>query len=763
MANPFDKFDTINPFDRFDAPQQAANDRGMIGTALDKTRAFSVGLGRGVKDVIDTGADFASRLGGADENARIKAMNKAGVADFESNYGDSTTASVGRFGGNVAATMPVGGILAKGAMMGAKAAPTIAPMIANSLRTGGMSTGAPAATAFSLAGAKNAAIRVGGGAVSGGAMAGLINPEDAGTGALIGGTLPGAVKMAGESGKLLKEYAINPLFRPSKTAINKLVQDAGGIEPARLAIDRAIKAGKTMSGESYTLGQAGKNAGLASTERARSAVKPENFQPIYQAQRDARLNAMQKIGMDDVALDNAIAARSSNARSAYGAVEDKIFVGSDDLTGLLGRARAGGALAEAQKIAATEGRKFSIPVIEDAIPAGFNNADEAFKAAYGGMKDPGTLTLGGSPSFSDGGSKLLSEIRKSGGVSMKDAKDLMGENQISKMGLQGGVFSTKGKEVGDMVRNLVDKSVIPRQVLNDVDGGAQYLRDAIQKAAGGGDDMAMRGASEAYYGVPEALPLARETLMKSAAPEQALRDVIGQAVKGGDLHSVKMGIDQSIGTATGHQKAALVSLKKDFLEWMGNRSPEYLAANAKYAADSRPINQMKVGQKLTDVLTGEAYKYGANAGQNSASFFRALKNAPSLAKSETGMKQPLSKIFDSGQLSTIKRVSIELAKDVDLQNLGKGVGSDTAQKMARSNMLSSIAELANTSRIGRAAADVVSLGTKGRMNNQLDAMLKSPEYAGKALDDLTKPQRARLAELLANPAVRALPIAYQSR
>ena len=483
----------------------------------------------------------------------------------------------------------------------------IAPRLGAAITSGGFSTGAPATRALSIQGARNAAIRIGGGAASGAAMAGAIDPEQAGTGAMIGGAIPIAGKLAGESGRLLKEYVINPLFRPSKAAMNKLVQDAGGIEQAKAAIDRAIKAGKTMSGESYTLGQAGKNAGLASTERARSAVNPENYQPIYQAQREARVKALQGIGQDEVALENAIATRSGNAKTAYGAVNNKEFPVTEDLVKLAHRAKSGGAIGEAQKIAGIEGRAFSTQQMDD------------------------------------------------------------------------------------------------------------------------------------------------------------IGQVIGEAVKGGDLHSVKMGIDQAIGNATGHQKAALVQLKNEFLDWMGKQSPEYLAANAKYAADSRPINQMKVAQKLTDILTGEAYKHGANASQNSASFYRALKNAPSIAKSETGMKQPLSKIFDEGQLSTIKQVAKELAKDVDLQNLGRGVGSDTAQKMARSNLLSSLAELVNTSRVGRAAANVVSFGAKGRLNARLDALLTSPEYAGKALDGLTKPQRHRLATLLANPAVRALPIAAQSK
>jgi hypothetical protein len=683
---------------------------------------------------------------------------------------ESLPFKTGEVGSEIAGTAGVGGLLGKGLMVGARFAPTVVPKIAAALESGGFSTGAAPGVSIGEKLA-NAGIRVGGGAASGAAMGGLINPDDITTGAVIGGAIPVVGKIAGESGALLKQFAIDPLFRPQKAAMDKLIQDAGGIDQAQAAIQRAIAAGKTLSGESYTLGQAGKNAGIAATERARAAVNPENFQSIYQAQRDARLKALQGIGQDETAVQDAIASRAANARANYGAIQDQPIIGGEDLNALLNRARAGGALTEAQKIAQTEGRKFSIPVVEQPQTAAFGSAEDAAKAAYGGMPEAivpkNEVAFGTNAAPTDNGKLLLTQIRNMGGISMKDAADLMGEKQITNMGVQGGVFTTKGAEVGDVVRKLVDKGWFSPNVLKDADGGAQYLRDAIQKAAGGGaDDMAQRAAQEAYFGIQPKTPLsAMEQYGKPAAPQSALEDVVGQAIKTGDLHSVKMGIDQAIGASEGHQKAALMQLKNDFLDWMGKQSPDYLAANAQYAAESKPINQMKVAQKLTDALTGEASKYGANASQNAASFFRALKNAPSIAKTETGMRQNLSQIFTPDQLGTIKQVGGELAKDVDLQNLGRGIGSDTAQKLARSNLLSDIANIANTSPVGRSVANVISLGAKGRVNSQLDALLQSPEYAGKTISDLTNPQKNRLVELMrGNGALlRAAPIAIQSR
>jgi len=89
---------------------------------------------------------------------------------------ESTMYGIGKFGGEMAGTAGVGGVLAKGL----SAAPTVAsrvPGLIQALRSGGM-TG------------PNIGTRAVGGAVSGGASAALVNPEDVVSGAAIGAALP---------------------------------------------------------------------------------------------------------------------------------------------------------------------------------------------------------------------------------------------------------------------------------------------------------------------------------------------------------------------------------------------------------------------------------------------------------------------------------------------------------------------------------------------------------------------------------------------
>lgn len=105
-------------------------------------------------------------------------------------------------------------------------APNAIPTLLKAIETGGMSANG----AKGLYGAAN---RVAGGAVSGAATAGAVNPEDATTGAIIGGAFPLAVQAAGKVGG-----AIGNVFGPSLSTISptklqtaKESMDAGYIIP----------------------------------------------------------------------------------------------------------------------------------------------------------------------------------------------------------------------------------------------------------------------------------------------------------------------------------------------------------------------------------------------------------------------------------------------------------------------------------------------------------------------------------------------------
>lgn len=147
---------------------------------------------------------------------------------------------VGKIGAEIAGSMGAGGVVAKvvGAIPGA------APL-AQSIASGGMTTGMPAGLASWLT-------RISGGAINGAATAGIVDPEQAGAGAAIGGALPVVAKASGavgdaisrkmESGsKSLMQSAIKPTIKQLKsgdadTAVNTLLER--GISPNEAGVNK---------------------------------------------------------------------------------------------------------------------------------------------------------------------------------------------------------------------------------------------------------------------------------------------------------------------------------------------------------------------------------------------------------------------------------------------------------------------------------------------------------------------------------------------
>jgi hypothetical protein len=142
-----------------------------------------VGAYRGLQDITDTAYIAATEAmgikGAREESARQK-------AEFEKQYGNLAGAEIGRVGGQIVGTLPVGGVVAEPIKKAAQIAPSLARFLtplATSIESAGFQTGMKSGLA-------SQGVRAAGGAVSGGISAGIVNPEDAGTGAAVGAVIP---------------------------------------------------------------------------------------------------------------------------------------------------------------------------------------------------------------------------------------------------------------------------------------------------------------------------------------------------------------------------------------------------------------------------------------------------------------------------------------------------------------------------------------------------------------------------------------------
>jgi hypothetical protein len=208
-------------------------------TLMQDIMEVPAGIKRGFQDVTDTlikgGASAVDYLAGTNSRAIVDQAAAQNAREYEQTYGGGILAGGGRLAGNIVATAPVGAVVAAPLKMAGVAAP-----IVESIKSAGFRTGLAPATG--AAKAIDLGVRGTGGAVTGGASAGLVNPEDTGMGAAVGAAIPTV------AAPVLKQFAKGLGFtkdvitgRAAEVRAANIVRETlkDQLEPAMLALSKA--------------------------------------------------------------------------------------------------------------------------------------------------------------------------------------------------------------------------------------------------------------------------------------------------------------------------------------------------------------------------------------------------------------------------------------------------------------------------------------------------------------------------------------------
>lgn len=375
---------------------------------------------------------------------------------------DSWMYKGGKIAGEVAGTAGAGGVLANGVrgLAGANALRGLEPIVsgvAKGLETGGFRIGELAGTGL------GAATRIGTGAATGGLAAGLANPEDAGMGALIGGALPGAVKVVGEAGNL------------AGRAVSGLAKNALGMTTG---------AGAETFGTAY---RAGKQGGTSFLDNMRGDVPMTD---VLDGAKDA-LSKMRiergnqyRSGMVDIAKDKSVidfapidnVVNSLKTMGSFkGQVINKNAAGTvDEITGLVSQWK-GLNPAEYHTPEGLDALKKSIGDVRDATQFG-TPGRKAADTAYNSVKAQIDLQA---PTYAkvmkdySQASDALTEIEKSlslgnkaaADTSMRKLQSLMRNNVNTNYGNRLGLAKTledQGAEILPAIAGQAASSITPR-------------------------------------------------------------------------------------------------------------------------------------------------------------------------------------------------------------------------------------------------------------------------------------------------------------
>lgn len=332
-----------------------AQHAGNLGAGLLRG---SVSIGSTVLAPFKAAWEGTGQTGARAERGKLIKETEEGLKYFGADT-ESGLHTAGKIGAEIAGTAGIGGVLAKGAQ-----AVKASPAIIRALETYGLQTGAtPAKFLPKLA---DYGTRVGAGTVAGGIASGMIDPESAGTGALIGGIIPGVAPVITGTGKLIAS-ATGPLRESWRTHQgNKFLQEMLGKDAVQKAI-QAIAAGKgagqtTVADDiaAANMGRTDKFASPLVAIEEKLATQPgglsDTAKSIVARQEAGRMAGLEGVKPD---LAKAVAAREVAAKPLYRQA-DKAVVTLDAPMMTLFERMPKGTLEAAEDIARMEGRTFQM-------------------------------------------------------------------------------------------------------------------------------------------------------------------------------------------------------------------------------------------------------------------------------------------------------------------------------------------------------------------------------------------------------------------
>ena len=183
-----------------------------------------------------------------------------------------------------------------------------------------------------------------------------------------------------------------------------------------------------------------------------------------------------------------------------------------------------------------------------------------------------------------------------------------------------------------------------------------------------------------------------------------------QQYRVGDLHYVKLAMDELTSNPAAFgigavEASKIGNTKSQFLNWLESKSPEYRTARETYAARSKPINQMEIGEFLEKKLRG------AKGEERPGVFATAVREAPQTIKKATGQPryEKLREILEPGQVKIVDDIQKDLQRQLAFQEqaaaarkagpqatqAGSNVLVEAAGGVAAPNYLNSVITTAN--------------------------------------------------------------------
>lgn len=241
-------------------------------------------------------------------------------------------------------------------------------------------------------------------------------------------------------------------------------------------------------------------------------------------------------------------------------------------------------------------------------------------------------------------------------------------------------------------------------------------------------------------------------MAKEEGEKLTAADIKSGSVKG--LHYVKRELDSQIDKAKAAGDMNMVRLlggtKEKLLTTIDELSPAYKNARAEYAAASKPINRMEIGQYMYDKLIPALSDLGAER-ITPQKFAEALKQGDQMAQRATGFKgAKLDDVLTGPERDTLVKLGLDIGRETKAMEQARVPGSPTAQYLAGRNMLR---QVAGPLGMPEGWAESVLADTLSNRWVSLAAKPLESRIQSRLSEMLTDPNRARAAAAANVPSV----------
>lgn len=687
---------------------------------------------------------------------------------------DSWMYKGGKLVGEIAGTAGAGGVLGNALSKLAPGAVANAPRVAQlveALKSGGFTLGGQAAT--TLGGrAADVGIRAAGGAISGGVSAGMVNPDDAGTGALVGGALPAAVQgigaAAGAAGR-----GIRAMRQPQEIKLANRLAELTGMKPDELLSALNQQGPNMLPGYQKTVPQILQDPTISQLQRTLKTSGANALGDAERVQQGQMRAALERVAPIDLSVQDA-AARAGGAIQSYavparaGAAQEvrQAFDAVDMLD------------ESALHLPITEMEKASARYLG---PGTFGTGSKA-ATAINTAKQVGTQELpaiGAIPQSAGKTQSLEQAVRAQGGI--LPGKYL--NKEITELGRKQskttGLVSKVGRDVEAMANTMHERGFLP-------DNDPATLLDMLRNGGGRrvfADDHMEAGFQRMADHAAGDLPGA-ETISKAVpfGTVQNLRSSIGEAAeqaaaKGANkeaaaLREMVAEIDSRVNRAAGGNVGEGEFFPKDMADRYraalklhadkmakfetgpqsglfrkggdGQASIQGAEIPGKFYSGRRSqVDDVKSLKRLvgdSPALIGDMKRYAVTEGASTANASDELTSKyAKWLKTRSGANREL---FTPSENATLGEVGKAVERSLRAENLGRVSGSDTAQKLAALNDLG----LLDNKMVNILATRIPFVGpftapvltglrdTAGKTrNNALAKLLANPDDLAKAL------------------------------